>query len=204
MSLVKICGLKRECDIDYVNKYKPDYIGFVFAKSKRQVTPQQAERLKLKLDKNIKAVGVFVNQTVEFIADLCNRNIIDIIQLHGDEDNSYISQLKKITNRPIIKAVRVQSREQVVQAEKLDCDFLLLDTYSENAYGGVGESFNWKVIPKIKKPFFLAGGLNNKNVVNAIKSVNPYCVDLSSGAETNGFKDEDKIKKIIDNIRGTK
>lgn len=204
MSLVKICGLKRECDIDYVNKYKPDYIGFVFATSKRQVTPQQAERLKSKLDNSIKAVGVFVNETVDFIADLCDKNIIDVIQLHGDEDNNYISRLRAVTDKPIIKAVRVQSSEQVLKAEKLDCDFLLLDAYSKNAYGGLGETFNWGIIPELKKPFFLAGGLDEENVANAIKSVNPYCVDLSSGAEINGFKDENKIKIIIDNVRRTK
>ena len=93
MSLVKICGLKRECDIDYVNRHKPDFAGFVFSKSKRQITPQQAEKLKVKLNSNIKVVGVFVNEPVEFILDLCNRNIIDIIQLHGDEDKNYIVKM---------------------------------------------------------------------------------------------------------------
>lgn len=204
MSLVKICGLKRSCDIDYANKYKPDYIGFVFAKSSRQVTPQQAEILKEKLSKDIKTVGVFVNEPIENIAMLCNKNIIDVIQLHGDENNDYINQLKKLTDKKIIKAVRVKSSEQVLQAEKLDCDYLLLDAYSKNAYGGLGETFNWDIIPNLAKPFFLAGGLNSDNVSQAIHTVQPYCVDLSSGAETDGFKDEEKIKLIIDKVRRTK
>lgn len=204
MSLVKICGLKRSCDIDYANKYKPDYIGFVFAKSSRQVIPQQAEILKEKLSKDIKTVGVFVNEPIENIAMLCNKNIIDVIQLHGDENNDYINQLKKLTDKKIIKAVRVKSSEQVLQAEKLDCDYLLLDAYSKNAYGGLGETFNWDIIPNLAKPFFLAGGLNSDNVSQAIQTVQPYCVDLSSGAETDGFKDEEKIKLIIDKVRRTK
>lgn len=204
MSLVKICGLKRECDIDYVNRYKPDFAGFVFSKSKRQITPQQAERLKAKLNSDIKAVGVFVNEPVEFISDLCNKNIIDIIQLHGDEDENYIVKLKELSDRPIIKAVRVQSTAQVLSAEKIECDYLLLDAYYENEYGGVGKVFNWNIIPQLKKPFFLAGGLNSENVATAIKQVKPYCVDLSSGAETDGYKDENKIKIIIKEVRRTK
>ena len=204
MSLVKICGLKRECDIDYVNRHKPDFAGFVFSKSKRQITPQQAEKLKVKLNSNIKVVGVFVNEPVEFILDLCNRNIIDIIQLHGDEDENYIVKLKELSDKPIIKAVRVQSTEQVLLAEKLDCDYLLLDAYSESEYGGSGKTFNWDIIPQLKKPFFLAGGLNSENVAMAIKQVNPYCVDLSSSVETGGYKDKNKLKIIIEEVRRTK
>lgn len=203
MSLVKICGLKRSCDIDYANKYKPDYIGFVFAKSSRQITPQQAKTLKERLDKGIKSVGVFVNEPIENIAMLCNESIIDVIQLHGDENNTYINQLKALTDKKIIKAVRVQSSDQVLQAEKLNCDYLLLDAYSKDAYGGMGETFNWDIIPKLRKPFFLAGGLNDKNVSQAIQTVQPYCVDLSSGAEINGFKDEEKVRIIIDKVRRT-
>lgn len=204
MSLIKICGLKRECDIDYVNRHKPDFAGFVFSKSKRQITPQQAEKLKTKLKSDIKVVGVFVNEPMEFISDLCNKNIIDIIQLHGDEDENYIAKLKQFSDKPIIKAVRVQSTEQVLLAEKLECDYLLLDAYSESEYGGAGKIFNWDIIPQLKKPFFLAGGLNSKNVAIAIKQIKPYCVDLSSGVETDGYKDEDKIKIIIEEVRRTK
>lgn len=204
MSLVKICGLSRECDIDYANKYKLDYIGFVFSKSQRQVTPQRAQLLKQRLDNTIKAVGVFVNEPVEFIEELCSKKIIDIVQLHGDEDNEYINRLKELTTAVIIKAVRVQSSSQVLQSEKLNCDYLLLDAYSKSSYGGLGETFNWSLIPKLSKPFFLAGGLKAENISKAIQTVKPYCVDLSSGAETNGYKDEEKIKIIIDRVRRTK
>ena len=204
MSMVKICGLSRECDIDYVNSSKPDYIGFVFSNSKRRVTPKQAEKLKLKLSSGIKAVGVFVNEPLELIADLCRQNIIDVVQLHGDEDNDYISKVKSITGKSVIKAVRVQSTQQILQAEALNCDCLLLDTYKKSTYGGVGESFNWQLIPTaLKKPFFLAGGLNTENVETAIKTVRPYCVDVSSGVETDGFKDEKKIRNIIEKVRRT-
>ena len=204
MSMVKICGLSKECDIDYVNSSKPDYVGFVFSNSKRRVTPKQAEKLKLKLSSGIKAVGVFVNEPLELIADLCRQNIIDVVQLHGDEDNDYISKVKSMTGKPVIKAVRVQSTQQILQAEKLNCDYLLLDTYKKSTYGGVGESFNWQLIQtKKKKPFFLAGGLNTENVETAIKTVRPYCVDVSSGVETDGFKDEKKIRNIIEKVRRT-
>lgn len=206
MSLIKICGLMRECDIDFVNKYKPDYIGFVFStkpnRFRRQITPQQAQILKNRLDKNIKSVGIFVNEPVEFIAELCNNNTVDVVQLHGDENEEYIISLKKLINKPISKAVRVQSAEQILEAEKLSCDYLLLDAYKKNIYGGTGEMFNWDIIPKLKKPFFLAGGLSAENLKNAVNTVNPYCVDLSSSVETDGFKDEQKIKAVIEQIRG--
>lgn len=196
----------RECDIDFVNKYKPDYIGFVFStkpnRFRRQITPQQAQILKNRLDKNIKSVGVFVNEPVEFIAELCNNNTVDVVQLHGDENEDYITSLKRLIDKPISKAVRVQSAEQILEAEKLSCDYLLLDAYKKNIYGGTGEMFNWDIIPKLKKPFFLAGGLSAENLKNAVNTVNPYCVDLSSGVETDGFKDESKIKAVIEQIRG--
>lgn len=205
MSLVKICGLKRICDIEYANKYKPDFIGFVFSESRRRVTPLQAQQLKSCLTKNIKAAGIFVNEPIELVENLCNEDVIDIIQLHGDEDETYIGALKKKTGKPVIKALRVRSEEQILNAEKLNCDYLLLDAYSKDGYGGLGEVFNWGLIPKeLKKPFFLAGGLNSQNISKAINTVHPYCVDLSSGAETDGFKDEEKIKEIINNVRRTK
>lgn len=209
MSLVKICGLTQECDIDYVNKYKPDYIGFIFSynqnRFRRQVPVKQAEKLKEKLNSQIKAVGVFVNEPIEFIVDICNNNTVDVVQLHGEENEAYIINLKKLINKPIIKAIRVQSTEQVIKAENLSCDYLLFDTYKKDSYGGTGEKFNWDVIPNnIKKPFFLAGGLTAENVSLAISTVKPYCVDLSSSAETNGYKDELKIKHIIEEVRRTK
>lgn len=209
MSLVKICGLTRESDIDYVNKYNPDYIGFIFSDNqnrfRRQVSVKQAEKLKEKLNSQIKAVGVFVNEPIEFIVDICNNNTVDVVQLHGEESEAYIIKLKKLIDKPIIKAIRVQSTEQIINAENLSCDYLLLDAYKKDSYGGTGEKFNWNIIPNdMKKPFFLAGGLTVENVSLAISTVKPYCVDLSSSAETNGYKDELKIKRIIEEVRRIK
>lgn len=200
MSKIKICGLSRLCDIDFVNRYKPDYIGFVFAKSKRQVTDEQAKALKARLDTAILAVGVFVNDSIEHIEFLCESGIIDVVQLHGDEDERYIRELKSRVQNPVIKAVRVQSSEDILTAEKLPCDMLLLDTYTKGMYGGSGSTFDHKLIPPLKKPFFVAGGLNLDNI-HAVCGCGYYGLDISSGVETDGFKDENKIKRIIEIIR---
>ncbi|MEL4105229.1 phosphoribosylanthranilate isomerase [Oscillospiraceae bacterium WX1] len=197
---IKICGLKRLEDIDAVNRYRPDYIGFVFAESKRRVTPTQAAALKRQLAADIKAVGVFVDAGLDDIASLCQSGVIDAVQLHGDESADFMVQLKRLVAQPVIKAVRVQSREQIQMAEALPCDFLLLDTYRENVYGGTGECFDTALIPPLQKPFFLAGGLNADNIKKAASS-RPYCLDISSGVETNGVKDAEKIYKIVKIIR---
>ncbi len=200
MSKIKICGLSRLCDIEFVNRYKPDYIGFVFAKSKRKVTDEQAKILKAKLNSNITAVGVFVNDSIEHIEFLCKYGIIDVVQLHGDEDEQYIKALKSRISNPIIKAVRVQTTEDILAAEHLPCDMLLLDTYTKGAYGGSGSTFDHTLIPPLKKPFFVAGGLNLENI-RTVSARGYYGLDISSGAETDGFKDENKIKRIIEIIR---
>lgn len=200
MPKIKICGLKRLEDIEAVNKYKPDYIGFVFAGKKRLVTPELAHELKQHLDNDIKAVGVFVNAEIDFIMNLVKDGTIDIVQLHGYEESKYISKLKAKTTVPIIKAVRVKSREDILASESLECDYLLLDTYVDDSYGGSGLSFDWSIIPKISKPFFLAGGLNPENISEAAK-VNPYCLDISSGVETDSFKDKTKIEQVIKIVR---
>ena len=205
MSRIKICGLKRECDIDYANEFLPDYIGFIFANTKRYVPPELAKTLKARLDSRIKAVGVFVNEDIDLVCDIANGGTIDLIQLHGDEDENYINTIKQRTGKPIIKAVRVRSSQQVITAEKLPCDYLLLDTYRKEQYGGIGESFNWELIPKtLSKPFFLAGGLNSKNILEAENTVKPYCLDISKGVEENGFKIREKIDDIIKLIRREK
>lgn len=200
MPKIKICGLKRLEDIYTVNEYKPDYIGFVFAGKKRCISPELAYELKQHLDKIIKAVGVFVNAEIEFILKLVESGTIDVIQLHGDEDNAYIQELRLKTSVPIIKAVRVKSAEDILASEDIECDYLLLDTYADNAYGGTGRAFDWNIIPKISKPFFLAGGLTPENIA-AAANVNPYCLDISSGVETYGFKDKMKIEKAIKIVR---
>ena len=139
---LKICGLSRFGDILAANDILPDYIGFVFAESSRRVTPDKAAQLRQELDKRIKAVGVFVNAPMEEIVKLSedrgNARVIDLIQLHGDEDEAYIRQLKTHTGLPVIKAVRVRSREQILKAQELPCDYLLLDTYTKDRYGGSG------------------------------------------------------------------
>ncbi|MGB4660463.1 MAG: phosphoribosylanthranilate isomerase, partial [Mobilitalea sp.] len=191
MTKIKICGLSRPIDIEMVNNVLPDYIGFVFAKSKRQVNDSTALLLKSNLDPKIQVVGVFVNEDSNRIVRLCQEGVIDVIQLHGDEGEGYIRQLKSSVSNPIIKAVRVQTAEDIRLAEELSCDYILLDTYKDNQYGGSGETFNWSIVPKGKKPFFLAGGINTENVLEAIESMNPYCIDVSSGVETDGYKDLD-------------
>lgn len=203
MTQIKICGLTREEDIAAVNRCLPDYIGFVFAESRRQVTPEQARRLKEGLDTRIKAVGVFTNAPVPFIVDLCEQGIIDVVQLHGDESEAFIWSLKQKMAYPVIKTVRVQNTEKILQTQELSCDLLLLDTYQPGQYGGSGQTFDRTLIPELQKQFFLAGGLDIGNVEQAIRECHPFGIDISSGVETDGVKDETKIRKIIAIIRNT-
>ena len=204
MSKIKICGLRSLEDIAAVNLYQPDFAGFVFSQSKRQVQIKQAALLKKNLSKNILAIGVFVNEPVDTICSLTETGVIDWIQLHGDEDACYIAQIKEKTGSPVIKAIRVRRQADILQAQALPCDFLLFDTYHVKSYGGTGARFNWGIIPpRCTKPFFLAGGLNSDCIVQAVQTVFPYGVDVSSGVETNGKKDPEKIKEIIRFVRRT-
>lgn len=200
---IKTCGLFREEDINYANELKPDYIGFVFAESKRKVGVEKAYNLKNKLDKEIKSVGVFVNDNLDFILNLIKEKIIDIIQLHGNEDNDFLDNLKTKTNAKIIKFIPVENADSILNSLNIFSDFILLD----NLKGGVGKTFNWnylkeafelnkKFIEVFNKKYFLAGGLNKENINEALK-FNPYCVDLSGGLETDGIKDFEKMKYII-------
>lgn len=200
---IKTCGLFREEDINYANELKPDYIGFVFAESKRKVGVEKAYNLKNILDKEIKSVGVFVNDNLDFILNLIREKIIDIIQLHGNEDNDFLDNLKTKTNAKIIKFIPVENADSILNSLNIFSDFILLD----NLKGGVGKTFNWnylkeafesnkKFIEVFNKKYFLAGGLNKENINEALK-FNPYCVDLSGGLETNGIKDFEKMKYII-------
>jgi phosphoribosylanthranilate isomerase len=200
MIKIKICGLSRACDIETVNECQPDYIGFVFAESRRRIGRTQADALKKLLNPAIRTVGVFVNADQGEIVGLCRDGVIDLIQLHGDEDCDYISALKEKIRRPVIKAVRVQNAAQVLEAQSLPCDYLLLDAYRREAMGGTGQSFDHSLIPRLDKPFFLAGGLDSENIKAAAKA-QPYCMDVSSGVETNGIKDADKIKEVVRAVR---
>jgi len=204
MVKIKICGLTRLCDIEAVNEAIPDYVGFVFADSKRRITPKEAFGLKEHLNDKIQTVGVFVDETIEQIVDICSKGIIDVIQLHGHENPAYIKRLRKESGKLVIKAIRVRSREDITAADTLPSNYLLLDAYSNESSGGTGKTFDWNVIDGVKNPFFLAGGLNRDNILQAIEVVKPFGVDLSSGVETDGFKDRDKIIDIVKSVRSTR
>lgn len=202
MTKIKICGLMRMEDIACVNQWKPEYVGFVFADTRRRVSDALAKQMRDALDPEIQSVGVFVNASVDRIAGLCGRGIINLIQLHGDEDAAYIERLRKRVQNPIIKAVRVRSSKDIVQSEKLPCEYLLLDTYTKGQYGGTGHEFDLTLVPALGKPFFLAGGLNVDNVEEKIRSACPWAVDISSGVEgEDGWKDSEKIRKFIEKVR---
>ncbi|MFI3165398.1 MAG: tryptophan synthase subunit beta [Bacillota bacterium] len=200
MTKIKICGLKRKIDVINANELMPEFVGFVFAKSKRQVSKETAKILKSKLDKNIKAVGVFVNEDIDFIIELARENIIDIIQLHGCETFECIAKIKKLLPKTeIIKAINVQSISDVLAWENSQVDYLILD----NGAGGTGEKFDWNILSGLEnfsKKLIIAGGLNPQNVSEVIKT-NPYGVDVSSGVETDGFKDKDKMFAFVQNVR---
>lgn len=196
MVKIKICGLKRLKDIDIANKYKIDYAGFVFAESKRKVTHKLASQMKEKISSDIPVVGVFVDANSKEILKLYNDNIIDIAQLHGNENEEYIKNLKEKTdyNLKIIKAIEMSETVDLSKYDNSLADYLLLDNGK-----GSGETFDWRLIRKdLKKDFFLAGGLNSENISQAIEEFKPYAIDLSSSVETNGFKDEEKIKKVME------
>ena len=201
MTKIKICGLTRKEDIDAVNAARPDYIGFVFAESKRRIDGDRAYQLKAMLDPSIKAVRIFVNEGIGNIIRLCDMEVIDLIQLHGDEDAGYVEELRKYTAKKVIKAFRVRTPEDIARAAAFPGDYVLLDAYHEGKYGGVGRPFDWSMISGIDRQYFLAGGIDENNVVQAVTQFRPYCVDVSSGAETGGFKDPRKIRSIIEKVR---
>ena len=206
MTRVKICGLSRPEDIFQANKLKSDYIGFVFyPKSKRAVTQSQAALLKAMLDKEIKAVGVFVNADIAFIEKLAQLRIIDLVQLHGDEDSLYIQELRKKVYIPIIKAIRVQGEESLQNLRNYPVDFFLFDTYKPGQYGGTGERFNLELEGvTIPKPYFIAGGLDASNVAHVItENPHAYAVDVSGGVEDSatGLKDAQKMADFVAQVK---
>lgn len=201
---IKICGLTHIDDISFVNEARCDYVGFVFAESKRRVTFSQAKELKAALSLDIKSVGVFVDSELSFIEELCLSGIIDIVQLHGEEDNEFINHVKTHVGVPVIKSFSVRSKGDIYQAEKSSADMVLFDTFSSTKKGGTGNVFNWDLIKDTARPFILAGGLNCDNIKIAFDRVKPFCFDISSGVETNGVKDRNKINEIVKLVRSLK
>lgn len=197
MTNIKLCGLSRPCDIETANELKPDYIGFVFAsKSKRYVTYEKAMEMKSQLSPEIQAVGVFVNEDPQNVAKLLHSGIIDMAQLHGDEDEEYINRLRLLTDKRIIKAFRIKTANDIKIAEQSTADYMLLDSGA-----GTGMVFDWGLVKSIRRPYFLAGGLDARNVADAVSTLHPFAVDVSSGIETDGAKDIVKMAAFVAAVR---
>lgn len=198
MTKIKFCGLSCLEDIEAVNTLLPDYIGFVFVpQSRRYVTPEMTEKLRVRLNPQIQAVGVFLNEKPEMMAELANQNIIHMIQLHGQETEQTIKFLRSLTSAPIIQAFTIQDADDLNRAEASSADLILLDSGA-----GTGTVFDWSLIRRsIKRPFFLAGGLNPENVTAAIQTLSPYGVDVSSGIETDRRKDKYKMAAFTAAVR---
>lgn len=203
---IKMCGLRRPDDIIYANECLPDYIGFVFAESRRKVSGEEAKNLGAQLDPFIKKVGVFVNEPVRSLIAISEQAGLDIIQLHGDEGEDYIKEVKHETGKELWKAVRVRTVKDIQEAQRLPADKLLLDSFSEDSYGGTGKVMDFAVLDQadIRKPYFIAGGLTVENLPEILKKAEPYGIDISSGIETEGVKDREKMLKVIQCVRGGK
>ena len=196
---IKICGLRRREDILAVNEAKPDYCGFIieFPSSFRSVTADEVRELVEELDPEIRPVGVFVNAPMELVRTLLDDGTLALAQLHGQEDESYIRELKTYTDRPIIKAFSIKTTEDIEKALQSPANYILLD----QGGGGTGKTFDWSLIPEIRRPFFLAGGIGAANLEQAIREIRPYAVDLSSSVETEKWKDPAKIRQVVDIVR---
>jgi phosphoribosylanthranilate isomerase len=192
---IKICGLRREADIAYANAAAPDYIGFVFANSRRRVSYEEAARLRAGLSRGIAPVGVFQNAPARDIAALYRDGVITLAQLHGNEDDTYIAALKQLCGVPVIRAVVVRTPADAARRDGSEADFLLYDSG-----GGTGVAFDWNLIAGREKPFFLAGGIGPDNIEDALDR-RPYAVDISSGAETDGVKDAEKMAALVRAVR---
>ena len=233
---IKMCGISKVETIPAIVEAKPDYMGLVFAPSKRQVTVEQAKTLVAELHKQyekacgevtvpmntdtaqdsqdsqefvqgnsnfekIKTVGVFVNETVENLLKIAEEVKLDVIQLHGDEDETFIQSLKECTNVEVWKAVQVRSAADAEKWIDSSADMLLFDAYHKDERGGTGEVFDWSSLDEFERPFMLAGGIDSTNVARAIRTVRPYGIDISSGIETEGVKDDEKIKAFTNIVR---
>ena len=203
--LIKICGMRRHEDIAYVNEHRPDYAVFILSAGfKRTVTPDLFGELVSEIDKSIKAVGVFVDEDIENVRSLSER--LDVIQLHGNESAEYISELRQRFSGEIWKAVRASSPDMIERADKLGADMLLIDSFVNGQVGGTGKTADTEIIKKavFDTPFFLAGGVSAGNVRALCKGISPIGVDASSSVETEGFKDNEKIKALVKAVRDMK
>ena len=198
MTRIKLCGLSRPCDIEEANVLLPEYIGFVFAeKSRRYVPPDKAKELRRQLDPAVQTVGVFVREAPERVAQLLREGVIDLAQLHGGEDERYLDRLRALTDKPLIRAFRVDTSADLERAKKSAADYILLD----NGAGGTGTAFDWSLLEGFERPFFLAGGLGPENAAEAVAALHPFAVDVSSGIETDGWKDRLKMKTFVEVVR---
>lgn len=202
MISVKLCGMRRPQDIEYANECRPDYVGFILTDGfKRTVSKEDFLALEKGLDKNIKRVGVFVNERPHNILELAEH--LDVIQLHGDEDYATVFYYSDVTNCEIWKAVRAKSPEDIERYKWNHIDKLLIDSFSEDSVGGTGKRIDTEIVKSAKtpKPFFIAGGITAENIAEIVRDTKPYGVDISSGIETDGFKDLQKMKKIMQILR---
>ena len=203
---IKICGVSREEDIEYVNEARPDYTGFVFAESRRKVTPAEAAKLRRRLAEGIAAVGVFVDASIDDIIGLCRDRIISLVQLHGTEDDAYIERLKEIDSSvQIIKVIKSIELERLALTEANKTIAPRADYYLIDSGAGSGKIFDWGLLQAgapcaswlqaSGKQWFLAGGITTENIEQAM-ALNPFAIDVSGGAETNGIKDRNKIVQL--------
>ncbi len=196
---LKICGLRREEDIEMVNEACPEFAGFIlhFPKSFRNISEEQLVHLREKMRPEIVPVGVFVNADPSIPEKLLKDGTIGMVQLHGTESSEYIRTLQLRTGKPVIKAFSIRTEQDIENALKSPADYILLDQGS----GGTGKTFDWSLVPHISRPYFLAGGLSEENIPDALERLHPWGIDLSSSLETDRKKDREKIQRICSLIR---
>ena len=199
MVKIKICGMMREQDCECLNRVLPDCAGFIFAeKSRRYITPETAARFRGILDRKIRTFGVFLNEDISKVCEIASKGIIDVVQLHGSESDDYIREVKDRTGLTVVKAFLIHGAGDIGPAMQSAADILLLDNGC-----GTGESFDWDYLEDVDRLYYLAGGLTPENVGTAVSRYSPYGVDVSSGVETDGQKDPDKIARFVQTARSS-
>lgn len=201
MTKVKICGLKEVAHVQAAVEAGADFIGFMFAPSKRRITLAQAVELTAHIPSNVKKVGVFVNEDIETIKQIAAQVGLDFIQYHGDESAEQIAAV----GLPAIKAFSIRTKADVTRAATYRIDYYLFDAPGTDFRGGSGKSFDWTLLDDVNIPLdkvILAGGLTEENVSIATMLVEPFAVDVSSGVEIDGRKDAQKIKSFVERAKG--